>query len=353
MGVPLYNLLMTDSDRYRDSGVDIDRAEALVRRIKPLAKRTRQPGVLGDLGGFGGLFALPDGYQDAVLVGTTDGVGTKLLLANRAGAYHALGIDLVAMCVNDLVATGAKPLFFLDYLATGRLSLDTATAVIEGVADGCCQAGCALLGGETAEMPGLYLNPEDCDLAGFALGIAERAKLQDPAAVRPGDCLLGLASSGAHANGFSLIRKVLDEVGAALDQPFGEGSLGEALLAPTRIYVRPLLDLLAAGPVTAMCHVTGGGLVENLPRVLPPDTRARISRSAWQRPALFDWLAEHGRIGEAEMHRVFNCGIGFVVCVPSAARAESMALLEAAGERVFEIGEIISGDGPAAVDLVD
>ena len=344
---------MSTSNRYRASGVDIDRAEELVRQIKPLAARTRQPGVLGELGGFGGLFALPGGYADPVLVGTTDGVGTKLLLANQQGAYHGLGIDLVAMCVNDLVATGAKPLFFLDYLATGKLSLDTAKATIAGIADGCCQAECALLGGETAEMPGLYQNPQDCDLAGFAVGIAERANLQNPARVQPGDCLLGLASSGAHANGFSLIRTILADSAAALKQPFGATTLEEALLAPTRIYVRPLLSLLQACPVHALCHITGGGLADNLPRVLPPGTRAIINRSAWRRPALFDWLAEKGQVTEDEMHRVFNCGIGFVICAPPEARAASIALLEGAGEQVFEIGRVEAGDGAPEVNFVN
>ena len=344
---------MTSSNRYRASGVDIDLAEALVDRIKPLARRTHRPEVLGGLGGFGGLFALPTGYKQPVLVGTTDGVGTKLLLANRQGAHHSLGIDLVAMCVNDLVATGAKPLFFLDYLATGKLSLDTAAAVIEGIADGCCQAECALLGGETAEMPGLYQHPEDCDLAGFALGIAERDRLQDPSQVRAGDVLLGLASNGAHANGFSLIRKILDDTGADLAQPFGDRTLADTLLAPTRIYVRSLLALLEAGPVHAMCHITGGGLVENLPRVLPPNTRAQIHPTTWPRPTLFNWLAEQGQVSEAEMHRVFNCGIGFVICVPPEAREQSQAVLKENGEQVFEIGEIVAGSGAAAVEFVD
>ncbi len=325
---------------YKDAGVDIDAGNALIERIKPHAARTRRPGVLAGLGGFGALFELPlHRYREPVLVSGTDGVGTKLRLALEMGRHDTIGIDLVAMCVNDIVVAGAEPLFFLDYYATGRLDLDIATDVIGGIADGCLQAGAALAGGETAEMPGMY-DGEDYDLAGFAVGIVEKSKILDGSRVEAGDQLLGLASSGPHSNGYSLIRKVLEVSGAALDAPCGEVTLGEALLAPTQIYVKPLLELLAETEVHALAHITGGGLTENLPRVLPAATEARIDLTSWRRPPVFDWLAEAGHIDEAEMLRTFNCGIGMVVALPPAAVAPAQAVLQRHGIDNRVIGEI-------------
>jgi phosphoribosylformylglycinamidine cyclo-ligase len=327
---------------YRQAGVDIDAGNALVERIKPLVQRTQRPGVLAGLGGFGALFELPiHRYREPVLVSGTDGVGTKLKLAMQLGKHDTIGIDLVAMCVNDIVVAGAEPLFFLDYYATGHLNVEAAAAVIGGIAYGCELAGCALTGGETAEMPGMYQG-DDYDLAGFAVGIVEKSAIIQPERVQPGDLLLGLASSGPHSNGYSLVRKILEVSGAALDQDLDGRSLGEALLAPTRIYVKPLLGLLAEVEVHALAHITGGGLTENLPRVLPPGTEAVIRANAWQRPAVFDWLQQQGNVAEAEMLRTFNCGIGMVVCVSAADAGRAATLLRAAGETVYDIGEIRS-----------
>ncbi|MCB1790518.1 MAG: phosphoribosylformylglycinamidine cyclo-ligase [Gammaproteobacteria bacterium] len=329
---------------YAQAGVDIDAGNSLVERIKPIVKNTFRPGVMAGLGGFGALFELPiDRYREPVLVSGTDGVGTKLKLAMQIGRHDTIGIDLVAMCVNDIVVAGAEPLFFLDYYATGRLDVDTATDVIRGIARGCELAGCALTGGETAEMPGMYAEG-DYDLAGFAVGIAEKSRLLQPDNVQVGDLLLGLASSGPHSNGYSLIRKVLEVSGASLDQTLGDTTLAEALLAPTRIYVKSLLALLAQVDVHALAHITGGGLTENLPRVLPEHSCARIDRSAWTLPPVFDWLQRSGRIAEQEMLRTFNCGIGMVVCVPAAAADQATQVLTALGETVYRIGEIATCD---------
>jgi phosphoribosylformylglycinamidine cyclo-ligase len=342
-----------ESLSYAQAGVDIDAGNQLVERIKPVVKKTFRPGVLTGLGGFGALFELPlDRYREPVLVSGTDGVGTKLRLAMQLAKHDSIGIDLVAMCVNDIIVAGAEPLFFLDYYATGRLDLDTATDVISGIARGCELAGCALTGGETAEMPGMYAEG-DYDLAGFAVGIAEKTRLLQPDTVRPDDILLGLASSGPHSNGYSLIRKVLEVSGAALDQPVGDVTLGEALLAPTRIYVKSLLGLLAEVDVHALAHITGGGLTENLPRVLPHGSRARIERDSWPRPAVFDWLQQAGNISDAEMLRTFNCGIGMVACVAAEDADRAAALLQQAGETVFRLGTIVSGEtGTPAVDYI-
>jgi phosphoribosylformylglycinamidine cyclo-ligase len=329
---------------YARAGVDIDAGNALVERIKPAVARTRRPGVLTGIGGFGALFELPlDRFREPVLVSGTDGVGTKLKLAMQLGRHDTIGIDLVAMCVNDIVVAGAEPLFFLDYYASGRLDVDTAAAVIGGIAHGCELAGCALTGGETAEMPGMYA-AGDYDLAGFAVGIVEKSRILQPDRVRIGDVLLGLASSGPHSNGYSLIRKVLEVSGATLDQPVGNAGLGDALIAPTRIYVKSLLELLRQIDVHAMAHITGGGLTDNLPRVLPQYSCAEIIRGSWQQPAVFDWLRDTGGIAEAEMLRTFNCGVGMVVCVAAEAASQAIGILEAQGESVQRIGQISECD---------
>ena len=325
---------------YAAAGVDIDAGNTLVERIKPIVKATFRPGVMTGLGGFGALFELPlDRYREPVLVSGTDGVGTKLKLAMQMQRHDTIGIDLVAMCVNDIVVAGAEPLFFLDYYATGRLDLDTATAVVGGIARGCELAGCALTGGETAEMPGMYAEG-DYDLAGFAVGIVEKSRILQPDRVQVGDVLLGLASSGPHSNGYSLIRKVLEVSGAPLDQALGDTDLGDALIAPTRIYVKALLALLGQVEVHALAHITGGGLTENLPRVLPTHSCARISLDSWRPPPVFDWLQAAGNIAREEMLRTFNCGIGMVVCVPEAQAEQAASALMAQGETVYRIGEI-------------
>ncbi len=346
---------MSDSPRanltYKDAGVDIDAGNTLIEKIKPLARATRRPGVLDSLGGFGALFQLPIGrYREPVLVSGTDGVGTKLKLALDMNVHDTIGIDLVAMCVNDIIVCGAEPLFFLDYFATASLDLTTATRVIEGIAKGCQIAGAALSGGETAEMPGLYQD-HDYDLAGFCVGVVEKSKILDGRSVRPGDKLLGLASSGPHSNGYSLIRKVLEVSGSALDEPFGDSTLGETLLAPTRIYVKPILELLEKTEVHALAHITGGGLPENLPRVLPEGTQAVIHRDRWPQPAIFDWLATQGNINDQELLRTFNCGIGMVVILPDEQLPPARALLEAAGVENWEIGEITAAEGTATVRI--
>jgi len=327
--------------------VDIEAGDALVERIKPFARATTRPGVMGSLGGFGALFDLKAaGFQDPVLVSTTDGVGTKLRLAIEGDGHDTVGQDLVAMCVNDLVVQGAQPLFFLDYFATGALDVEQAARVVRGIADGCALAGCALVGGETAEMPGMY-HEGDYDLAGFAVGAAERGALL-PRDVAPGDAVLGLGSSGVHSNGYSLVRKVLAVSGAALSTPFGGGTLGAALLQPTRIYVQAVLALHAAGLLKAAAHITGGGLPGNLPRVLPPGVDAVIQAGSWAVPPIFGWLAQAGNIEQAEMLRVFNCGIGMALVVRDAPAA--MALLRDAGEAVFEIGRITQGQGAVRLE---
>ena len=331
---------------YADAGVDIAAGEALVERIKPAARATERPGTMAGLGGFGALFDLrAAGYADPILVAATDGVGTKLRLAIETGRLGTVGVDLVAMCVNDLVCQGAEPLLFLDYFATGALDVDQAATVIEGIATGCAAAGCALVGGETAEMPGMYA-PGDFDLAGFAVGAMERGGAL-PAGVAEGDALLGLGSDGVHSNGFSLVRRVAERAGLAWSDPapFADAWLGEALLAPTRLYVTPALAAVRAGGVRALAHVTGGGLTENLPRVLPDGLGAEIDLDAWAPPPVFGWLAGAGGIVRDEMLRTFNCGIGMVAVV-AADRADALAaLLEAQGERVARIGRVVAGSG--------
>ncbi len=331
---------------YADAGVDIDAGNALVDRIKPAAKRTNRSGVMSSLGGFGALFDLKDaGYQDPILVGATDGVGTKLRIAIDTGVVDGVGIDLVAMCVNDLICQGAEPLFFLDYFATGKLDTDTAARIIEGIAEGCVQSGCALIGGETAEMPGMYPDG-DFDLAGFSVGAMERGA-HLPAGVQKGDVLLGLASNGVHSNGYSLVRKLVEMSGLGWDaaSPFSEGSLGEALLTPTRLYVKQALQAIRAGGVHALAHITGGGLTENLPRVLPDELGAQIDLNAWDLPPVFRWMADVGGIAEAEMLKTFNCGIGMIVVCDAARADELTTLLAEAGETVARIGTVTDVPG--------
>ncbi|MCT4369353.1 phosphoribosylformylglycinamidine cyclo-ligase [Yangia mangrovi] len=333
---------------YADAGVDIDAGNALVERIKPAAKRTNRSGTVSGLGGFGALFDLKGaGYEDPILVAATDGVGTKLRIAIDTGHVDGVGIDLVAMCVNDLVCQGAEPLFFLDYFATGKLDTESAARVIEGIAEGCVRSGCALIGGETAEMPGMY-PAGDFDLAGFAVGAMERGS-DLPKDVTAGDVLLGLASDGVHSNGYSLVRKLVEVSGLGWDAdcPWAEGSLGEVLLTPTRLYVKQALAAVRAGGVHALAHITGGGLTENLPRVLPEGCGATIDLGSWQLPPVFKWMAEVGGIEEREMLKTFNCGIGMILSV-SADRAEALkALLEAEGETVFTLGTVTEGQGVA------
>jgi phosphoribosylformylglycinamidine cyclo-ligase len=334
---------------YRDAGVDIDAGARLVERIKPLAAATVRPGVITGLGGFGALFELPlADYRQPVLVSGTDGVGTKLKLAIELGRHDSIGIDLVAMCANDILVSGAEPLFFLDYYATGHLDLKVATSVISGIARGCELAGCALTGGETAEMPGIYAGG-DYDLAGFCVGIAEKADLILPERVQPGDILIGLASSGPHSNGYSLIRKVIEVSGADLTEDMDGVGLGERLLAPTRIYVRSVLPLTRSMEVHALAHITGGGLTENLPRVLPDHTRAVLDLSSWARPPVFDWIQTHGGIADAEMLRTFNCGVGMIIAVAADDRDLALEQLLASGEDAWVIGQVEAGQGPASV----
>ncbi|MBK9114893.1 MAG: phosphoribosylformylglycinamidine cyclo-ligase [Betaproteobacteria bacterium] len=336
---------------YRDAGVDIDAGDALVERIKPFAKRTMRPEVLAGIGGFGGLVEIGKRFREPVLVAGTDGVGTKLKLAFALAQHDTVGIDLVAMSVNDVVVQGAEPLFFLDYFACGRLDVDVAADVIRGIAAGCEQAGCALIGGETAEMPGMYVDGE-YDLAGFAVGVVEKSAIVDGRSIAAGDVVLGLASSGPHSNGFSLIRRIVEASGADLAAPFENTTLGAALMAPTRIYVKPMLALLHELPVKGIAHITGGGLLENVPRVLPAGLQARLARAAWTRPAIFDWLQRHGNVADDEMHRVFNCGIGMVVVVGAGYAERAIARLAAAGERALPIGGIVAqppGEPPTVV----
>ena len=340
---------------YRDAGVDIDAGDALVDRIKPFARATTRSGVMGGLGGFGALFDLKAaGFTDPILVSSTDGVGTKLRIAIDADGHDTVGIDLVAMCVNDLVVQGAEPLFFLDYFATGKLSLEEASRVIRGISKGCEIAGCALVGGETAEMPGMY-HDGDYDLAGFSVGAAERGDLL-PKDVKPGDVILGLASSGVHSNGYSLVRRIVRESGLGWNEsaPFApDQTLSQALLTPTKIYVKSLVALHKAGKMLAAAHITGGGLPGNLPRVLPEGVRAVINGSTWALPAVFSWMAGIGNVQPEEMLRVFNCGIGMVVVVRAEDSAEAVALLEAHGETVYRIGvmEVGTGEAETRIDL--
>jgi phosphoribosylformylglycinamidine cyclo-ligase len=324
---------------YRDAGVDIDAGDALVEAIKPFARRTLRPEVMAGIGGFGALFELSGKYREPVLVSGTDGVGTKLKLAFALGRHDTVGIDLVAMSVNDILVQGAEPLFFLDYFACGKLDVAVATDVVKGIARGCELAGCALIGGETAEMPGMY--PEgEYDLAGFAVGVVEKSAIIDGRTIAAGDVVLGLASSGAHSNGYSLVRRIIDRTRPDLDGDFHGRTLGEVLLEPTRIYVTPLLALMRTLTVKGLAHITGGGLVENVPRVLPAGLRATLRKSAWKRPPLFDWLQAQGNVADAEMHRVFNCGIGMVVIVAERDAPRAAELLAAAGETVYRIGTI-------------
>ena len=344
MPQPMNDNNRQDSLSYKDAGVDIDAGNALVERIKGISRRTARPEVMGGLGGFGALCEIPAGYQQPVLVSGTDGVGTKLRLAMEMGIHDTIGIDLVAMCVNDLVVAGAEPLFFLDYYATGALNVDTAADVVTGIGRGCELAGCALVGGETAEMPGMY-EGDDYDLAGFCVGVVEKSKIIDGSAVRAGDILLGIASSGPHSNGYSLIRKILERSAADLQQPLGDNSLGQALLEPTTIYVKALLQLFAELEVKALSHITGGGLLENLPRVLPAGCKAQIDTDSWEWPAVFNWLQEQGNVATREMYRTFNCGVGMVLCVAAKDREAAIAVLTDAGHQSWQIGCIAEGEG--------
>ncbi|TDQ36158.1 phosphoribosylformylglycinamidine cyclo-ligase [Thiopseudomonas denitrificans] len=337
---------------YKDAGVDIDAGEALVQRIKHVAKRTARPEVLGGLGGFGALCEIPAGYKQPVLVSGTDGVGTKLRLAIDLNRHEKIGIDLVAMCVNDLVVCGAEPLFFLDYYATGKLNVDVAADVVTGIGEGCEQAGCALVGGETAEMPGMY-EGEDYDLAGFCVGVVEKADIIDGSKVAAGDVLIALPSSGPHSNGYSLVRKIIEVAGADINSTQVDGKpLVELLLEPTRIYVKPVLKLIReTGAVKAISHITGGGLLENIPRVLPANAQAVVDVASWQRPAIFDWLQEQGNVDETEMHRVLNCGVGMIICVAAEDQQRVLEHLQASGEQPWVIGQInaAAADAPAIV----
>ena len=326
---------------YKSAGVDIAAGNALVERIKPVAARTKIPGVLAGLGGFGSLFELPvNRYRNPVLVSGTDGVGTKLKLAIETGIHNTIGIDLVAMCVNDIVVQGAEPLFFLDYFATGKLDVNTAAAVIEGIGTGCEQAGAALVGGETAEMPGMYAEGE-YDLAGFCVGIVDKDQIIDGRMVKPGDKLIGIASSGPHSNGYSLIRKIIDQSKSSLSEPFGGSNLGNVLLEPTRIYVKSLLSLIKTVPIHALAHITGGGITENLPRVIPDGLAAQIELETWEFPAIFKWLQEQGNVSQADMLTTFNCGIGMIVVVPADQENAALRHLGNSGENAFALGKLV------------
>ena len=331
---------MTQSLSYRDAGVDIDAGDHLVENIKPFAKRTMRPEVLGDLGGFGALVEISKKYQNPVLVSGTDGVGTKLKLAFEWDIHHTVGIDLVAMSVNDILVQGAEPLFFLDYFACGKLDVARATDVIKGIAAGCEQSGCALIGGETAEMPGMY--PEgEYDLAGFAVGVVEKSKVINGRNIRPGDEVLGLASNGAHSNGYSLVRKIIERSNPDLDAEFDGGkTLRQAIIAPTRLYVKPILAVLEKFEIKGMAHITGGGLTENIPRVLPENCVAQIDAQSWPLPKLFQWLQQAGNVERQEMYRTFNCGIGMAVIVPAEQADAAQAFLTEQGETVYRLGTI-------------
>lgn len=345
---------MNDSNKptslsYKDAGVNIDAGNDLIDKIKPHVAKTKRPEVLGGLGGFGAMFQIPlDRYKEPVLISGTDGVGTKLKLATQLNKHDTIGIDLVGMCVNDILVQGAEPLFFLDYYATGKLDTEVAVDVIKGIADGCELSGAALIGGETAEMPGMY-SAGDYDMAGFCVGIAEKSKLIDGSKVKPGDVILGMASSGPHSNGYSLIRKIIEVSQADLSENCGDQSLGDALLAPTRIYVKPLLALMKKINIHAMAHITGGGLLENIPRVLANNMNASIDVASWQQPAVFKWLQEKGNVESSEMYRTFNCGIGMAVIVDAADAETAINELTASGETVFTIGQITAGEGAPEV----
>ena len=329
---------------YSDAGVDIDAGNDLIEQIKPLAARTKRPGVLAGLGGFGALFEIPmDRYKNPLLVSGTDGVGTKLRLAMQINKHDTIGIDLVAMCVNDLIVQGAEPLFFLDYYATGKLDNATAVSVVDGIATGCEQAGAALIGGETAEMPGMY-EAGDYDLAGFSVGIVEKSEVIDGTKVQAGDVLIGMASSGPHSNGYSLVRKILEVSEADLNSDLDGKPLGEQLLEPTRIYVKPLLELMKQLPIHALAHITGGGLTENLPRVLPNNTVAEIDNNSWQWPAVFQWLQQRGNVETSEMVRTFNCGVGMVVVVAKENADRTIEILKQQGEQAWKLGSILASD---------
>ena len=333
---------MTEQNKslsYKDAGVDIDAGNALVNNIKGVVKKTRRPEVMGGLGGFAGLCELPTKYKQPVLVSGTDGVGTKLRLAMDLNKHDTIGIDLVAMCVNDLIVCGAEPLFFLDYYATGKLNVDVATNVVTGIGEGCLQSGCALVGGETAEMPGMY-EGEDYDLAGFCVGVAEKEELIDGSKVKEGDVIIGLQSSGVHSNGYSLVRKIIEVSGADLNEDLKGQNLGDALLAPTRIYVKPILKMLEQVEVNSICHITGGGVYENIPRVLPEGTKVILDPAAWERPAVFDWLQEKGNVDWHEMHLTFNCGLGMIVVVSEDKAQQAMDILNAEGETATIVGRI-------------
>lgn len=325
---------------YKDAGVDIDAGNELVNRIKSVVKETKRPEVMGGLGGFGALCAIPQKYKQPILVSGTDGVGTKLRLAMDLNRHESIGIDLVAMCVNDLIVQGAEPLFFLDYYATGKLNVDVAATVVTGIAEGCKQSGCALVGGETAEMPGMY-HGDDYDLAGFCVGVVEKAEMIDGNKVQDGDALIALASSGAHSNGYSLVRKIIEVSGVnpATEQLDGK-PLADHLLAPTKIYVKSVLDLISKIDVHAIAHITGGGFWENIPRVLPDNTQAIIDESSWQWPPIFNWLQQAGNVSRHEMYRTFNCGVGLIIALPKQLADQAINLLNEHGEKAWLLGEI-------------
>ena len=336
---------------YRDAGVDIDAGDALVERIKPFAAKTMRPEVLGGIGGFGALVEVSKKYKNPVMVSGTDGVGTKLKLAFRLKKHDTIGIDLVAMSVNDILCSGAEPIFFLDYFACSKLDVGVAADVVRGIAEGCEQANCTLIGGETAEMPGMY-DPNEYDLAGFAVGLVEKDRIIDGSKIAAGDVVIGMASSGAHSNGYSLVRKVLAVSSADLYETFeGERTLGQALLEPTRIYVRPVLALMQKVSVKGLAHITGGGLVENIPRVIPEKLAARLEAARWPRPPVFDWLQKHGRIEDAEMQRTFNCGLGMVAIVAKGDAKAALELLAAEGVEAWEVGAIVKRE-PGAPQAV-
>jgi phosphoribosylformylglycinamidine cyclo-ligase len=341
----------TTSLSYKDAGVDIEAGDHLVERIKSVAKRTTRPEVMGGLGGFGALCKIPKGYEEPVLVSGTDGVGTKLKLALQLNRHDTIGIDLVAMCVNDLLVCGAEPLFFLDYYATGHLNVDVAANVVTGIGEGCLQAGCALVGGETAEMPGMY-EGEDYDLAGFCVGVVEHSKIIDGSKVQAGDVLIGLASSGAHSNGYSLVRKIIDVRQIDLNTDVGGQPLADVVMKPTRIYVKPILELAKTIDIHAMAHITGGGLPGNLPRVLPNGTRAHIDTNSWTWPALFQFLQQQGNVDTYEMYRTFNCGVGMVLVVAADQVDTALAHLAAAGETAWVMGRI-EADAESTTDADD
>ncbi|MCI2809521.1 phosphoribosylformylglycinamidine cyclo-ligase [Eoetvoesiella caeni] len=338
---------------YRDAGVDIDAGDALVDRIKPLAAKTMRAGVMAGIGGFGALFEVPKRFNEPVLVSGTDGVGTKLRLAFEWQRHDTVGIDLVAMSVNDILVQGAEPLFFLDYFACGKLSVDTAASVVGGIAKGCELSNCALIGGETAEMPGMYPDGE-YDLAGFAVGAVEKSLIIDGKSIVPGDVVLGLASSGAHSNGFSLLRKILEHAGAKPDQDLGGRPLADVVMEPTRIYVRSVLAALAehGAAIKGLAHITGGGLLDNVPRILQPGLSARLQRDAWTMPSLFQWLQQNGGVADSEMHRVFNCGIGMVIVVPADQAQAVSATLASHGEQVYNLGNIVEQEPGMAQTVV-